>query len=35
MVYNFIGIILGNLGLLTPVIAILFQEAGTITAVIS
>ncbi|MCX7749130.1 MAG: cation-translocating P-type ATPase [Clostridia bacterium] len=35
MVFNLIGIILGNLGLLTPVIAIIFQEAGTITVIIS
>lgn len=35
MIYNIIGIILGNLGLLTPVLAIIFQEAGTITVIIS
>ncbi len=35
MFYNLIGIILGNLGLLNPVLAIIFQEAGTITVIIS
>lgn len=35
MVYNLFGIILGNLGLLNPVIAIILQEAGTITVIIS
>jgi Cd2+/Zn2+-exporting ATPase len=35
MIYNLIGIILGNLGLLSPVLAIIFQEAGTITVIIS
>lgn len=35
MVYNLIGIILGNLGLLNPVLAIIFQEAGTITVIVN
>ncbi|MHB8130527.1 MAG: heavy metal translocating P-type ATPase [Mobilitalea sp.] len=35
MAYNLVGIILGNLGLLNPVLAIIFQEAGTITVIIS
>jgi len=30
MIYNAIGLTLGVLGLMTPVIAILFQEAGCI-----
>lgn len=35
MIYNAIGLTLGVLGMMTPVIAILFQEAGCITVVIS
>ena len=35
MIYNVIGLTLGVLGIMTPVIAILFQEAGCITVVIS
>jgi len=35
MIYNAIGLTLGVLGLMTPVIAILFQEAGCITVVLS
>lgn len=35
MVYNLFGIILGNFGLLNPVIAILLQEAGTLTVIIN
>lgn len=35
MIYNAIGLTLGVLGFMTPIIAILFQEAGCITVVIS
>ena len=35
MIYNAIGLTLGVLGLMTPIIAILFQEAGCITVVLS
>lgn len=35
MVYNLFGIILGNFGLLNPVLAIILQEAGTVTVIIS
>jgi len=34
MIYNAIGLTLGVLGLMTPIIAILFQEAGCITVVL-
>lgn len=35
IIYNLIGLILASFGLLTPIIAILFQEAGCITVVLS
>lgn len=35
IVYNFIGIVLGSFGLLDPVLAIILQEAGTVTVIIS
>lgn len=35
VIFNLTGILLGNLGLLTPVLAIILQEAGTITVLIS
>ena len=35
MIYNLFGIILGNFGLLNPVLAIILQEAGTVTVIIS
>ena len=35
MIYNVIGLALGIIGLLTPVLAVLFQEAGCITVVFS
>jgi Cd2+/Zn2+-exporting ATPase len=35
MIYNVIGLTLGVLGLLTPIIAVVFQEAGCITVVFS
>ena len=35
MIYNVIGLTLGVLGLMTPIIAVVFQEAGCITVVFS
>jgi Cd2+/Zn2+-exporting ATPase len=35
MIYNVIGLALSVVGLMTPIVAILFQEAGCITVVIS
>jgi len=35
MIYNVIGLTLGVLGLMTPIIAVLFQEAGCVTVVFS
>jgi P-type E1-E2 ATPase len=35
MAYNAVGLALGSLGLLTPIIAVVFQEAGCITVVLS
>ena len=35
IVYNAIGLVLGTLGLLTPVVAVIFQEAGCISVVLS
>ena len=35
IVFNLIGIVLGNLGLLTPVLAIILQEAGTMAVLVS
>ncbi|MCX6909205.1 MAG: HAD-IC family P-type ATPase, partial [Verrucomicrobia bacterium] len=35
IIYNVIGLALGIIGLLTPVVAVLFQEAGCITVVFS
>ena len=35
IIYNVIGLSLGMLGLLTPVLAVIFQEAGCITVVFS
>lgn len=35
LVYNFIGIVLGSFGVLNPVLAIILQEAGTVTVIIS
>jgi len=35
MIYNVIGLTLGVLGLMTPIIAVIFQEAGCITVVFS
>ncbi|NLF38914.1 cation-translocating P-type ATPase, partial [bacterium] len=35
MIYNVIGLTLGVVGLMTPIIAVLFQEAGCITVVFS
>jgi hypothetical protein len=35
MFYNVIGFILAGFGILTPILAVLFQEAGCITVVFS
>jgi len=35
IVYNSIGLMLGTLGLLTPIIAVIFQEAGCISVMLS
>ncbi len=35
IIYNAAGLLLGVLGLLTPVLAVLFQEAGCVTVVVS
>lgn len=35
IVYNAVGLVLGSLGMLTPVIAVIFQEAGCISVVLS
>ena len=35
IIYNVIGLTLGSLGLLTPVLAVIFQEGGCITVVFS
>lgn len=35
ILYNTVGLILGSLGMLTPVLAVIFQEAGCITVVFS
>lgn len=35
IIYNTIGLALGSFGMLTPVLAVIFQEAGCITVVIS
>ena len=35
IIYNAIGLVLGTLGLLTPVAAVVFQEAGCISVVLS
>jgi P-type E1-E2 ATPase len=35
MIYNVIGLALGVMGLMTPVVAVLFQEAGCVTVVFS
>jgi heavy metal translocating P-type ATPase len=35
IIYNAIGLVLGTLGLLTPIVAVIFQEAGCISVVLS
>jgi len=35
MIYNVIGLALGVMGMMTPVIAVIFQEAGCVTVVFS
>jgi len=35
IIYNVVGFTLGMMGLLTPVVAVMFQEAGCVTVVLS
>jgi P-type E1-E2 ATPase len=35
IIYNVIGLVLASLGMLTPVLAVIFQEAGCVTVVFS
>jgi cation transport ATPase len=35
IIYNVVGLIMASLGMLTPVLAVIFQEAGCITVVFS
>ncbi len=35
IIYNAVGLVLGSLGMLTPVVAVIFQEAGCVTVVLS
>ena len=35
IIYNVVGLSLGSLGMLTPILAVIFQEAGCITVVFS
>ena len=35
IIYNAVGLVLGSLAMLTPVLAVIFQEAGCITVVFS
>ena len=35
IIYNAVGLVLGSLGMLTPILAVIFQEAGCITVVLS
>ena len=35
IIYNAVGLVLGSLAMLTPVLAVIFQEAGCITVVVS
>ncbi len=35
IIYNAVGLVLGSLGMLTPVLAVIFQEAGCVTVVLS
>jgi heavy metal translocating P-type ATPase len=35
IIYNAVGLVLGTMGLLTPIVAVLFQEAGCVTVVLS
>ena len=35
MIYNVIGLTLGVMGVMTPIVAVIFQEAGCVTVVIS
>jgi heavy metal translocating P-type ATPase len=35
IIYNAVGLVLGSLGMLTPIVAVIFQEAGCISVVLS
>ena len=35
IIYNIVGLVLGSLGMLTPILAVIFQEAGCISVVLS
>jgi Cd2+/Zn2+-exporting ATPase len=35
IIYNAIGLVLGTMGLLTPIVAVIFQEAGCVSVVLS
>jgi Cd2+/Zn2+-exporting ATPase len=35
IIYNAVGLVLASLGMLTPVLAVIFQEAGCVTVVLS
>lgn len=35
IIYNALGLVLGSLGMLTPVVAVIFQEAGCVSVVLS
>lgn len=35
IIYNVVGLVMGTMGLLTPVVAVLFQEGGCVTVVLS
>jgi cation transport ATPase len=35
IIYNAVGLVLGTMGMLTPVVAVLFQEGGCVTVVLS
>jgi heavy metal translocating P-type ATPase len=35
IIYNAVGLVLGTMGMLTPIVAVIFQEAGCISVVVS
>ena len=35
IIYNAVGLVLGSLGMLTPIVAVIFQEAGCVSVVLS